>query len=397
MIQTNLISNKDIQKIFLKSKKSKVLKPFDEKIINFLNLFRENLVKLNKTNNIIDIYALIFYLRKTNILKIKSEYNYLDYSVGIGIIFHITPSNMPINFFYSYLFGLLSGSINIVRLPTKNFIQIQVIIKAFEKTIKNKKFNFIKNMTYFVRYNKESEFTKIISNFCDLRVIWGGDKTVEDIRKYNLNVMSRDITFPDRHSFSLINNQKFNKLNDSQIKNLAKNFFTDGFFVDQNACSSPHIIFWVGKDNKTKIKKFWKYVHEIKITNYDLPQKGFLEKFLLYSEDTIENKINAPNNNHIMNFNLKKLPLDISHLRGKWGYFYEYNLKKIELISNLISKKTQTVTYFGFESKFLFDIFFKNNVRGVDRIVPIGRAHLMKHIWDGYDFIGQFSRRVNIE
>ena len=65
---------------------------------------------------------------------------------------------MPINFFYSYLFGLLSGSINIVRLPTKNFIQIQIIIKAFEKTIKNKKFNFIKNMTYFVRYNKESEF-----------------------------------------------------------------------------------------------------------------------------------------------------------------------------------------------------------------------------------------------
>ena len=123
MIQTNLNSKKDIQKIFLKSKKSKVLKPFDERIINFLNLFRENLIKLNKTNNIIDIYALIFYLRKTNILKIKSEYNYLDYAVGIGIIFHVTPSNMPINFFYSYLFGLLSGSINVVRLPTKNFIQ----------------------------------------------------------------------------------------------------------------------------------------------------------------------------------------------------------------------------------------------------------------------------------
>ena len=151
MIQTNLNSKKDIQKIFLKSKKSKVLKPFDERIINFLNLFRENLIKLNKTNNIIDIYALIFYLRKTNILKIKSEYNYLDYAVGIGIIFHVTPSNMPINFFYSYLFGLLSGSINVVRLPTKNFIQIKIIIKAFEKTIKNKKFNFIKNMTYFVR------------------------------------------------------------------------------------------------------------------------------------------------------------------------------------------------------------------------------------------------------
>ena len=98
-----------------------------------------------------------------------------------------------------------------------------------------------------------------------------------------------------------------------------------------------------------------------------------------------------------MNFNLKKLPIDISHLRCKWGYFYEYNLKKIELISNLISRKTQTITYFGFDSKSLFDIFLKNNVRGIDRIVPIGRAHLMKNIWDGYDFISQFSRRVNIE
>ena len=97
-----------------------------------------------------------------------------------------------------------------------------------------------------------------------------------------------------------------------------------------------------------------------------------------------------------MNFNLKKLPIDISHLEVN-GVIFMSTIKKIELISNIISKKTQIITYFGFDSKSLFDIFLKNNVRGIDRIVPIGRAHLMKNIWDGYDFIGQFSRRVNIQ
>ena len=35
------------------------------------------------------------------------------------MIFHITPSNIPTNFAYSFIFGLLTGNSNIVKVPTK--------------------------------------------------------------------------------------------------------------------------------------------------------------------------------------------------------------------------------------------------------------------------------------
>ena len=41
--------------------------------------------------------------------------------MGRGLIFHITPTNVPTNFFYSFIFSLLSGNSNIVKLPTKDF------------------------------------------------------------------------------------------------------------------------------------------------------------------------------------------------------------------------------------------------------------------------------------
>ena len=44
--------------------------------------------------------------------------------VGRGIVFHITPSNVPLNFAYSWLSGILSGNLNIVRVASKKSEQM---------------------------------------------------------------------------------------------------------------------------------------------------------------------------------------------------------------------------------------------------------------------------------
>ena len=53
--------------------------------------------------------------------------------MSIGLVFHITPSNIPTNFAYSLLFGLLTGNSNIIKVPTKIFPQIEII----SSTLKN--------------------------------------------------------------------------------------------------------------------------------------------------------------------------------------------------------------------------------------------------------------------
>ena len=59
--------------------------------------------------------------------------------MSIGLVFHITPSNIPTNFAYSLLFGLLTGNSNIIKVPTKIFPQIEIISSTLKKKLLKKK------------------------------------------------------------------------------------------------------------------------------------------------------------------------------------------------------------------------------------------------------------------
>ena len=54
-------------------------------------------------------------------LKCDMRPNNNELRLGVGLAFHITPSNMPTNFAYSLLFGLLSGNSNIIKVPSRKF------------------------------------------------------------------------------------------------------------------------------------------------------------------------------------------------------------------------------------------------------------------------------------
>ena len=64
----------------------------------------------------------------------------LKTSVGWGTLLHITPSNIPINFAYSFVMGLLSGNSNIVRLPSRLYPQIDLLLKLLTNLFSDKIF-----------------------------------------------------------------------------------------------------------------------------------------------------------------------------------------------------------------------------------------------------------------
>ena len=55
----------------------------------------------------------------------------------------------------------------------------------------------------------------------------------------------------------LLNTDKILKLDDYRFNTLINNFYNDTYLVDQNACSSPHLILWQGKRINDAKKKFW--------------------------------------------------------------------------------------------------------------------------------------------
>ncbi len=44
---------------------------------------------------------------------------------------------------------------------------------------------------------------------------------------------------------------------------VAQNFYNDTYFSDQNACTSPRIVVWAGKQREAAKKLFWDELHKL--------------------------------------------------------------------------------------------------------------------------------------
>ena len=380
-----------------KNFKKESYEPFNSTICNFLEELSAHLFNSKISKNYTDIKTLAFFCRKKNILNLKKKNFNQNNRKGLGLLFHITPSNIPTNFAYSLIFGLLSGNKNVVKVPSKVFPQVEIICNAINNALK--KFNSLKNFIKIVRYSDNEDFTKKLSLMCDGRLIWGGNNTINKIRKHPIKEISRDISFADRNSFCIFNSDSLFEISNKKLNEIALKFYNDTFLVDQNACSSPHIIFWLGKNNLETRKKFWTIFNKIVDSKYKLDHSAvFYKQDRLFSDFITKNNIKNfryyGNSIYCVELNQKKT--DPSKLISRWGYFYEVEITKLEDLSKFSNIFTQTLTYFGFEKKDFNKLIKIKNLNGIDRIVPIGQALDISLNWDGYDIICMLSKVIDI-
>ena len=76
---------------------------------------------------------------------------------------------------------MLTGNSNIVKVPSQEFKQVEIICKCINRILK-KKYRIIRDMLAIVRYSEDDSYTKEISKKCNARMIWGGDKTISAIK-----------------------------------------------------------------------------------------------------------------------------------------------------------------------------------------------------------------------
>ena len=397
--------NKNLESEHLVGKKANLnisYEPFNPQILNFLNDLSISLANNFNDKNYPDLRALSFFCRKNNILSLKKKHHDKESTrFGLGLLFHITPSNIPTNFAYSLIFGLITGNSNIVKVPSKKFEEINIICIALNKILKKKKYNKIKEMISVLRYDSGNKLlTEKYSLQCDARLIWGGDQTIADVKKFNTKPKNIDIPFSDRYSISLINSDKLLRLSDSNLSNLIKNFYNDTYAVDQNACSSPHLILWDGKNKSQSKKRFWLELNNLIKKKYTSPLISTVDSYSRFVSEIIKNKniLSYKNfNKSLYVVSLKKIYPNLFLKKTKWGFFFECNIKNLDNLRHVTDKRLQTLTYFGYEKKFLKNYFSKNNFNGIDRVVPFGQALNINLIWDGYDLTKILSREIEIK
>ena len=364
------------------------LPSFDEKVISFLNALSKALMGYREYS---DVVTFAFWIRQANIKNLQERFKSDEFRLGRGMVFHIAPSNVPVNFAYSMVSALLCGNSNVVRVPSKDFPQVEIITNAITKTLEQHP--ELKRYIACVRYEHNKEINDLFSSICDVRIIWGGDKTIETLRQSPLQPRSTEITFADRYSIAVIDSDTYLAIEDK--RRVAQNFYNDTFFSDQNACTSPRIIIWTGDQIQEAKEQFWQFEHTVVKEKYNFQPIQAVNKLTRAYLDAVafnDLHIEPHEDNFIYRVKLESL-LGLN-LDNNSGYFYEYdckhNLLEIKELCN--SKKCQTSAYIG--EKEMFTELLSCGIKGIDRIVPVGTTMDFDLVWDGYDLTHELSREI---
>jgi hypothetical protein len=385
-------------------------RPFDAAIIALLDALSQQLMADAEAKPYPDVITFAFFCRRRNLERLKAASAVqVAHRLGRGVTFHIAPANVAINFAYSLVAGLLAGNACIVRAPSKEFPQTTIVCRVLRQVLARNEHAGMAGDVAIVRYERSDEITAMFSALCDARIIWGGDDTVRDIRRIPIPARASELTFADRHSLCVIRAAAY--LETTDRVRIAQGFFNDTYLFDQNACSSPRLLVWVGTQEAIAAAKqqFWAAVHDYVRTRYTVQPIIAVDKLTALCRAAIE----RPDARHepmpdqlVDRIHIDDLDLDLDRYRSAGGSFLEHDAvvaegsapslaNQLAGVAGAITRKCQTLAYLGFEPDELRTWVLDCRLSGIDRIVPIGRTSEFGLIWDGYDLISCLSRTVD--
>ena len=371
------------------------LRPFDPAVLDCLGEISAAIMKSPVGRQFPDLTAFAFYTRKANLQRLAAALRPDETRLGRGLCFHVAPANIPINFAFTWMFSLLAGNANVVRLPSKDFPQVDALLAIITEALGRRP--ELQERNAFVKYPRtDNETTAAYCRMADCRMIWGGDRTIAAIKALPAMPRCVDICFADRYSVALIDGGAVLAADEAQIARLAEGFYNDTYLMDQNACSSPQVILWE-HDSPRARERFWGAVEELAKRKYVLQDAVAVDKYTLFCEEAAGNgniQSVVRKGNLLYRVQLKTLSPDMIQHRGKAGFFFEYALKDRDELFRVVTEKFQTITQFGIDADSLRRQIVEHHLRGIDRIVPIGQAMDVGVVWDGFDLVRCLSRVV---
>lgn len=371
--------------------------PFSQPVVDFLSDLSDHAGKLPRERADGFLRAFGFWCRKTHLKEMKKEYE-RETRLGLGMTFHIAPSNVPGLFLWSLAIGLLAGNSCIVRISEKRLEQAQKSCRFLADVLE--KHQEMKRRIAIISYPSEKmKLTEYYSSQCDGRIVWGGDETIRLVQKCTISPRAEDLYFPDRVSAAVISAREMLRLSGEERKTLAEKFYRDTYDMDQNACSSPSLILWYEEEDgegKQAADLWWMEVKK-RAERYKITEKQVFEKYRLLCSLAIkrEDWMTAKRyGNQLYILPMETIGKDIWEARGNSGFFLEYTIRSLDELEKIEDSRAETLTYFGLDKEELKAAVVRGRMKGFSHIVPMGQALAMEPIWDGKDMIRQLSRRL---
>lgn len=372
---------------------------FSESVLSFLDDFSKEILHDKEAKKYADVVTLGFWCRRASIKQMEKQYENTVLRIGCGIAFHIAPSNVAVNFAYSMIASMLAGNSNIVRIPSKEFKQVDIILDAINTTIE--KHNDIKKRLLLIQYDRDKKINDYFSWLCDMRVVWGGDTTIVALRESPIRPRTREICFADRYSLCIIDADRY--LEDGEKGKIANGFYNDTYLNDQNACTSPKLIIWMGNKVEEAQNIFWQTLSKLVCNTYQINAVQVVDKLdeglkfaCMCNEKSKPLYSGYKGDNLINRISVSAIDDSLFEIHQNSGLFFEYKTNDLKDILPLCTKKVQTVALIDVDEKRLKSFIMENCPRGIDRVVRVGKTLDFSLVWDGYDLIREMSRIITI-
>ncbi|MEH2052154.1 acyl-CoA reductase [Nostoc sp.] len=386
---------------------TRTLKPYEPIAIEFIEALSQEILGDMGLRQYPELVAMAFWMRLSHLQQMQRHFDNKQGEalwLARGIVFHITPANVDSIFIYSWFISLLAGNSNIIRLSSTQTLQIEALFHILRNLLERPNFSPIRERTLLVRYGYDREVTEFFSQVCDLRVIWGGDRTIETIRAVPLKSTATEIVFADKFSLAAIRAKAF--LSQENKERIIERFYNDAYWFGQMACSSPKLIIWEGdrSDIKQAQEVFWLLLEEKviqKMSDFSISDFSISDQInKLVSSYSLAVcrpvKICPSVKNLISRIELDSLQELETELHCGSGLFWEYSVTQLGEIFPHLSRKYQTLAIFGFNREDLLTVLKTSQLVGIDRVVPLGQALIFSTTWDGYDLQREFVREIAI-
>lgn len=373
--------------------------PYSGETIDCLSRLSAKLLDLPDVRAWPDVVTFAYWCRASNLGRLRDAFDKRLVRIGRGLAFHVAPSNVPVNFAYSLAFGMLAGNANIVRVPSAGFPQVDLIAEALRGLFANPEYARVAAMNRLIRYPRNRQVNQALSAASHARVVWGGDATIAEMRSIPTPPRCVDVSFPDRYSLCVLGADHVANIESAALTDLARKFYNDAFLLDQNACSSPRLVVWLGDGCTAELamNRFWSAVRKTARRRRDGGNALSVERFIQVCEVGLQFESYPPadwRGGELSRVRLTKLANEVEDIRGRHGFFAEYVTDRLDSLTPIVTERFQTIAYCGVLGRDIQDWVLREGLLGIDRVVPVGSALDMGPVWDGLDLIASLSRII---
>lgn len=375
--------------------------PFDPAAVAFVAELSARILQSPVGREFPELAALAHWFRPASLQRMQSEQRSAAGAQSLrprGSVFIIAPANVDVLFIYGWMLSLLCGNATAARVSQKPSAARDAFL-ALVRSLEERHREVLAD-SLLISYPHDRETTARLSAWCDLRLIWGGDNTVNAIRSIALKPTAIEGAFADRFSMAAFDARSIVEAGEKPLAELARRFANDTMWFGQQACSSPRVVFWIGEEGEVEAAKarFWPLFADSAGRFEDEPaamMARVTDLFAMAAEGVIDRAEG----------DYSRLPARgrgagpsgaVRSLHSGFGLFVEYRLEALDALLPFLDDKDQTLVVHGISDLDLAGLLERLPNRALDRVVPIGQATDFAISWDGINLLDLLTRRISL-